>query len=129
MDVAEFIAKHYYHSDTYEAATRARKLLGYPGVFFAGLPDDGLVLVYLTLSDEGLELLKNVKTEEDFKKGFSETLLTHPGHHIYVFRMVSKDRPTLRDLRRLRTQIIARHNAKTFSWHDDHHIILHTYEV
>lgn len=129
MHVAEFIAKNYYHDDSLDGIDRVQSLLSVPGVFFEKSPDDSFVLVYLTLSDEGLALLKDVKTESDFKNGLSDTLLQYPGHHIYVFRMVAESRPSLKDLKIMRDHIIKKHNAVSFSWHDDHRVILHTYEV
>lgn len=129
MEVAEFVAKNYYHDDTLPRVERVRNLLSYPGVFFAGLPDDGLILIYITLSDEGLEILRSATTEEAFKNGFSERLLQYPGDHIYVFRLVSDGKPKLDELRRLRSRIIKKHNARSFSWHDNDRVILHTYEV
>lgn len=128
MEVAEFIAKNYYHKDTLEETQRIRDLLAYPGIFFEGIPDDGLIFVYLTLSDEGLNILKKATKPEDFKNGFTETLLRHPGHHVYVFRMVTEGKPKLEDLRRLREKVMNKHNALSFSWHDDHRVLLHTYE-
>lgn len=129
MEVAEFIAKYYYEDETHENIQRVRDLLSYPGIYFAGIPDDGLILVYLTMSDEGLQLLKNLKTPQDFKNGFTEKLLQHPGPHVYVFRMVSDGRHMLRELRRLRAFIMKKHNASSFSWHDNNHILLHTHEA
>lgn len=129
MEVAEFIAKNYYHNDTLDGIKHVRHVLSYPGTYFEGIPDNGLILVYLTLSDEGLALLKKVQTEADFKNGFTETLFNYPGHHIYVFRMVAEGKPKLEDLRRLRTRIIRKHRAVSFSWHDDSRVMLHTYEV
>lgn len=129
METAEFISKNYYHDDTIQGINKVRSLLSYPGVFYEGIPDNGLILVYITLSDEGLKILQSAKTVEDFDNGFSERLLQHPGHNIYVFRMVAEGKPTLKDLRRLRTRIMKKHNAPSFSWHDDHHVNLHTYRA
>lgn len=129
IDTAEFIARHWYKDDTIENVKRVRELLAYPGIYTEGTPDAGLILVYLTLSDEGLRMLKSAKTPEDFKNGFSETILQHPGEHIYVFRMVSEGHPSLRTLRILRTRIMTKHHATSFSWHDNEHVMLHTYGV
>lgn len=129
MDVAEFVAHNYYKDDTIDGEARVRKLLATPGVYFEGIPDNGIVLVYLTLSDEGLRILKSVKTVDDFKNGFSDRLIQHPGKHIYVFRMVTDGKHTLKELRQLRSKIMRKHNAPSFSWHDNNHVILHTYEV
>lgn len=129
MDIPEFISHNYYKDDTIQGINRVRDILSHPGIYFEGVPDSGLVLVYLTLSDEGLTILKSAKTPDDFKNGFTERLLQHPGKHIYVFRMVADERPTLHLLRQMRTIIMKKHNAPSFSWHDNTHVILHTHEV
>ena len=129
IGVAEFIAKNYYNDDTVTGVQRVQTLLSHPGIYFEGLPDQGLVLVYMLVSDEGLQMLRDLKTPEDFKGGFSDRLMQHPGDNVYVFRIVSEGRPAIDQLRTIRTRIIEKHNAKTFSWHDNQRVILHTYEV
>lgn len=128
MDVAEFVAHYYYHDDTLEGVKHVQAMLNHSGVYFAGIPDEGLILMYLTVSDEGLEILKSAKNPSDFKNGFSNRLLQYPGKHIYVFRMVAENKPTLLDLRRLRTRIMKRHNATSFHWHDNDRVILHSFK-
>lgn len=129
MEVAEFVAKNYYHDDTDQSINRIRGMLAHPGVYFEGIPERGSVLIYITLSDEGMEILRSAKKVEDFKNGFSERLLNYPGPHIYVFRMVTEGKPTLQYLRELREKIMRKHNAVSFSWHDNNHVVLHTYEA
>lgn len=128
MEVAEFIAQKYYHDDTLQEVQRIREMLAHPGVYFEGIPDNGVVLVYITLSDTGLKMLKDATTVDHFKNGFTEKLLAHPGHHIYVFRLVAENKPALHELRHLRTKIMNKHQATSFSWHDDNRVVLHTYE-
>lgn len=129
MDVAEFIAKYWYKDDTVQEIERVRNLLAYPGIFFDGSPSDGLVLVYLCVSDAGLKMLQDVKTKEDFQNGFTERLLNLPGNNVYVFRIVTDGKPKLLALRHLRTLIMRKCKAKSFSWHDDHHVKLYTYRI
>lgn len=132
MHVAEFIAQKYYHDDTIEAVERVNRILSHPGIFFAGIPDNGVVLVYLTLSDEGLDILKSKTKQSDFNAALTRELLNYPGDHIYVFRIVSDDKPSLHILKILRSQIMRKHRAVSFSWHDNDHdnpVVLHTYKV
>lgn len=132
MHVAEFVAKKYYNDDTVEGINRVNKLLSHPGIFFAGVPDSGAVLIYLTLSDEGLDILKSVKRQKDFNSGLTLELLDHPGQHIYVFRLVTDDKVPLDLLRTLRTRIMQKHDAVSFSWHDnnlDNPVVLHTHKA
>lgn len=129
MTKAEFIAQQYYKDTSADRVHQVERLLAYPGVHTEGTVENGIILIYLTLSDEGLRLLRDVKTPEDFKNGFSERILEHPGNHIYVFRLVSSNSPKLGELRRLREVIVQKHKAKSFSWHDDDRVILHTYGV
>lgn len=132
MHVAEFISKKYYNDDTIDGVERVNRILNHPGIFFAGIPDNGVVLVYLTLSDEGLDILKNKVKQSDFNAAFTRELLNYPGKHIYVFRMVTEDNPSLHTLRNLRHQSMQKHKAVSFSWHDNTHdnpVVLHTYKV
>lgn len=132
MHVAEFIAKTYYHDDTIDGVERVNRILSHPGIYFIGVPDNGIVLVYLTLSDEGFEILQSKKKQSDFTGTLTQQLLEYPGHHIYVFRMVSEGKPELNTLKALRSLIIRKHNAISFSWHDNDHdnpVVLHTYKV
>lgn len=128
-DIAEFVAQNYYHNDTVKGVSEVRDLLSFPGVYSIGIPDDGLVMIYMTLSERGLERLRQVKDESDFTPSLTSELLSHPGKHVYIFRLVSINKPKLHDLRDLREQVIKRHNALSVSWHDDHRVFLHTYEV
>ncbi len=131
MHIAEFVANKYYKDDTLEGIKRVETLLSHPGVYFAGVPDDGVVLIYMTLSDEGLELLKSKTSQSDFSSSFARELLQHPGHHVYVFRLIVEDHVPLLTLKKLRSRIMQKHNAVSFSWHDDHHdnpVVLHTYK-
>lgn len=129
MDLAEFVAHYWYQDDTKETIDHVREMLAHPGVYSEGIPDNGTVLIYLTLDDEGLRILKSAKKPEDFKRGFTESLLEHPGRHIYVFRMAVDGKPTLQHLRALRSRVLRKHDALSFSWHDNNHVLLHTHEV
>lgn len=127
MEVAEFIAKNYYHDDTVQGVTNVRELLSHPGIYYAGIPDDGMMMIYMMVSDEGLRMLQEKTRAEEFTPEFSGELLKHTGNNAYVFRLVSTGIKNLSELRRLRSSIMRRHNAASFSWHDDHQVLLHTY--
>lgn len=129
MTIPEFIAHNYYKDDTIDGERRVENLISHPGVYYYGTPDDGVMMVYLTLSDEGLDLLRSKKELSDFTPDFSAELLQYPGNHIYVFRLISEGAHRLSDLRKLRSKIMSKHHAVSFSWHDDHSVKLHTYEL
>lgn len=129
IDTIKFIAKHYYNDDSLQGIERVDRLLRHSGVHVYGSIADGVIMVYITLSDEGLAILKSVKTEDDFKNGLSDKLMKYPGRNIYVFRLVTEGNPSLDTLRKCREEIVKKHHATRFSWHDNARVQLHTYEV
>jgi hypothetical protein len=128
--ISEYIAKNYHKDDTIEGARKIDSMLARPGIYYLGSPHEGVILVYMLLSDEGLELLRSYKKQSEFTVALSNKMLEYPGDNVYVFRLVSESKVPLLTLRRLRSQIMQKHNAKSFSWHDNNHdnpVILHTY--
>lgn len=129
MDVAEFVAKNYYNDETLDRINEERALLNHPGVYFKRSPDAELVLIYMALSDNMLAKLRSISDANMFTPAFTSELLSNSGRNIYVFRLVTEGPYRIQTLREMRDSIIKEHNAKTFSWHDDKNVLLHTYEV
>lgn len=127
MEIAERLAKDYYHDDSIDKVNFVRRMLAIPGIYNYLSPDE-VLWVYMLLSDEGLALLKTKTKKEDFTSSLSEELLRYPGHHIYIFRSLAPSNGSQRAaFRRAATFLLQKHQATDISWHDNERVYLHTY--
>lgn len=128
MDTAEFISREYYKDETVDGAKQIRELMAVPGVYSYGNLDQGFVILYILLSDEGMKILESKKRVSDFTPALSSELLQHPGNHIYAFRCVGTLPPMSIRIKFLK-QLTAKHQAHSICWHDDNpeRVILHRF--